>query len=49
MKSKTIRHLIAQDYQQFVSEDLDDLDVEISVAKQSLKRENLSDDNNQSQ
>ena len=44
-----LAHLIAQDYQQFVSEDLDDLDVEISVAKQSLKRENLSDDNNQSQ
>lgn len=44
-----LAHLIAQDYQQFVFEDLDDLDVEISVAKQSLKRENLSDDNNQSQ
>lgn len=32
--------LIVQDYQQFVSDDLDDLDVEISIAKQSLKRDN---------
>ena len=32
--------LIAQDYQKFVAEDLDDIDVEISVAKQSLKRDN---------
>ncbi|WP_165038103.1 5-bromo-4-chloroindolyl phosphate hydrolysis family protein [Enterococcus sp. ZJ1622] len=35
-----LARLIAQDYQQFVSEDLEDLDVEISVAKQSLKRDN---------
>ncbi|MBF8808511.1 MAG: 5-bromo-4-chloroindolyl phosphate hydrolysis family protein [Enterococcus lacertideformus] len=40
-----LAHLIAQDYQQFVSDDLDDLDVEISVAKQSLKRDNENDDN----
>lgn len=32
--------LIVQDYQQFVAEDLEDLDVEISIAKQSLKRDN---------
>lgn len=32
--------LIVQDYQKFVSDDLDDLDVEISIAKQSLKRDN---------
>lgn len=32
--------LIAQDYQKFVSDDLDDLDVELSIAKQSLKRDN---------
>ena len=32
--------LIAQDYQKFVADDLDDIDVEISVAKQSLKRDN---------
>lgn len=31
--------LISQDYQQFVADDLDDLDVEMSIAKQSLKRE----------
>ncbi|HLQ40257.1 MAG TPA: 5-bromo-4-chloroindolyl phosphate hydrolysis family protein [Tetragenococcus sp.] len=30
--------LIATDYQKFVSEDLEDLDVEISIAKQSLKQ-----------
>lgn len=30
--------LIALDYQKFVAEDLDDLDVEISIAKQSLKQ-----------
>ncbi|MEY8445909.1 5-bromo-4-chloroindolyl phosphate hydrolysis family protein [Enterococcus ratti] len=35
-----LAHLISQDYQQFVSDDLEDLDVEISVAKQSLKRDN---------
>lgn len=32
--------LIVQDYQLFVAEDLEDLDVEISIAKQSLKRDN---------
>lgn len=32
--------LIAQDYQKFVSDDFDDLDVELSIAKQSLKRDN---------
>ena len=32
--------LIAQDYQKFVSDDLDDLDVDLSIAKQSLKRDN---------
>jgi len=32
--------LISQDYQKFVSDDLDDLDVELSIAKQSLKRDN---------
>lgn len=35
-----VASLIAQDYQQFVSDDLDDLDLEISVAKQNLKRDN---------
>lgn len=30
--------LISQDYQQFVADDLDELDVEMSIAKQSLKR-----------
>ncbi|GAA3011014.1 5-bromo-4-chloroindolyl phosphate hydrolysis family protein [Tetragenococcus solitarius] len=30
--------LIAIDYQKFVADDLDDLDVEISIAKQSLKQ-----------
>ncbi|MHC5269610.1 5-bromo-4-chloroindolyl phosphate hydrolysis family protein [Enterococcus sp. LJL98] len=32
--------LITCDYQQFVADDLDDLDVELSIAKQSLKRDN---------
>lgn len=32
--------LITSDYQNFVSDDLDDLDVELSIAKQSLKRDN---------
>ncbi|MGM0125252.1 hypothetical protein IGI37_002650 [Enterococcus sp. AZ194] len=32
--------LIAQDYQKFVEEDLEDLDIELTVAKQSLKRDN---------
>lgn len=32
--------LITSDYQNFVSDDLVDLDVELSIAKQSLKRDN---------
>ena len=32
--------LIAKDYQQFVADDLDDLDIELSIAKQSIKRDN---------
>ncbi|MHC5247599.1 5-bromo-4-chloroindolyl phosphate hydrolysis family protein [Enterococcus sp. LJL90] len=32
--------LIVQDYQQFVADDLEELDVEISIAKQSLNRDN---------
>jgi len=32
--------LIAKDYQKFVSDDLDDLDVELSIAKRSIKRDN---------
>nr|WP_122645771.1 5-bromo-4-chloroindolyl phosphate hydrolysis family protein [Enterococcus mediterraneensis] len=32
--------LISQDYQQFVADDLDDIDIELSIAKQSLKRDN---------
>lgn len=32
--------LVTSDYQRFVSDDLDDLDVELSIAKQSLKRDN---------
>ncbi|OJG15475.1 hypothetical protein RU96_GL002288 [Enterococcus canintestini] len=32
--------LIAKDYQQFVADDLEDLDIELSIAKQSLKRDN---------
>ncbi|GMA47843.1 5-bromo-4-chloroindolyl phosphate hydrolysis family protein [Tetragenococcus muriaticus] len=31
--------LITSDYQKFVADDLDDLDVEISIAKQSLKQD----------
>ena len=31
--------LIAKDYQKFVADDLDDLDVELSIAKQSIRRE----------
>lgn len=34
--------LIAQDYQQFVSDDLEDMDIELSIAKQSLKRDNVN-------
>ncbi|OTP11350.1 5-bromo-4-chloroindolyl phosphate hydrolysis protein [Enterococcus sp. 10A9_DIV0425] len=36
--------LIAKDYQNFVAEDLEDIDVELSVAKQSLKRDNGHED-----
>lgn len=32
--------LITSDYQRFVADDLDDLDIELSIAKQSLKRDN---------
>lgn len=32
--------LITQDYQKFVSDDLDDIDIELSIAKQSIKRDN---------
>ena len=32
--------LITSDYQQFVSDDLEELDIELSIAKQSLKRDN---------
>lgn len=35
-----VSKLIKKDYEQFVSDDLDDLDIEISVAKNSLEREN---------
>jgi 5-bromo-4-chloroindolyl phosphate hydrolysis protein len=31
--------LITKDYQKFVADDLDDLDVELSIAKQSIRRE----------
>ncbi len=34
--------LIAQDYQQFVADDLEDMDIELSIAKQSLKRDNMN-------
>lgn len=34
--------LIAQDYQQFVADDLEDMDIELSIAKQSLKRDNIN-------
>lgn len=37
--------LISQDYQQFVADDLDDIDVELSIAKQSLKRDNENERN----
>ncbi|MGM0219961.1 5-bromo-4-chloroindolyl phosphate hydrolysis family protein [Enterococcus sp. AZ126] len=40
-----VSKLIKKDYEQFVSEDLEDLDVEISVAKNSLKRDNDSSQN----
>ncbi|MGC6770133.1 5-bromo-4-chloroindolyl phosphate hydrolysis family protein [Enterococcus sp. LJL128] len=35
-----VSKLIKKDYEQFVAEDLEDLDVEISIAKNSLKRDN---------
>lgn len=35
-----VSKLIKKDYERFVSDDLDDLDIEISVAKNSLKRDN---------
>ena len=34
--------LIAQDYQQFVADDFEDMDIELSIAKQSLKRDNVN-------
>lgn len=34
--------LIAQDYQQFVADDFEEMDVELSIAKQSLKRDNIN-------
>ncbi|EOL43725.1 5-bromo-4-chloroindolyl phosphate hydrolysis family protein [Enterococcus caccae] len=40
-----VSKLIKKDYEQFVAEDLEDLDVEISVAKNSLKRDNESSNN----
>ncbi|MBO0474019.1 hypothetical protein IGL98_001174 [Enterococcus sp. DIV0840] len=40
-----VSKLIKKDYEQFVAEDLEDLDVEISVAKNSLKRDNESINN----
>jgi 5-bromo-4-chloroindolyl phosphate hydrolysis protein len=35
-----VSKLIKKDYEQFVADDLEDLDIEISVAKNSLKRDN---------
>ncbi|WP_207695461.1 hypothetical protein DOK67_0000044 [Enterococcus sp. DIV0212c] len=40
-----VSKLIKKDYEQFVSDDLEDLDIEISVAKNSLKRDNENKDN----
>ncbi|WP_430603477.1 hypothetical protein IGJ02_000980 [Enterococcus sp. DIV0724b] len=40
-----VSKLIKKDYEQFVAEDLEDLDVEISVAKNSLKRDNENKNN----
>lgn len=40
-----VSKLIKKDYEQFVADDLEDLDVEISVAKNSLKRDNESSNN----
>lgn len=36
----SVSKLIALDYQKFVSDDLDGMDIEISIAKQSLSRDN---------
>ena len=35
-----VSKLIKKDYEQFVADDIEDLDVEISIAKNSLKRDN---------
>lgn len=35
-----VSKLIAKDYEELVADDLDDLDIEISIAKNSLKRDN---------
>lgn len=40
-----VSKLIKKDYEQFVAEDLEDLDVEISLAKNSLNRDNERTDN----
>lgn len=37
-----VSKLIKKDYEQFVADDIEDLDVEISIAKNSLKRDNSS-------
>lgn len=41
-----VSQLIVADYQKFVADDLEDMDVEISIAKQSLTRDNSSVDDN---
>ncbi|MGX7197481.1 5-bromo-4-chloroindolyl phosphate hydrolysis family protein [Enterococcus olivae] len=38
--------LISKDYQKFVSDDLEDLDVELSIAKQSIQRNRSYEENN---
>lgn len=38
--------LISQDYQKFVSDDLEELDVELSIAKQSIKRNRSYEEKN---
>ncbi|MGX7136294.1 5-bromo-4-chloroindolyl phosphate hydrolysis family protein [Enterococcus silesiacus] len=40
-----VSKLIKKDYEQFVSDDLEDLDLEINVAKNSLKRDNENNNN----
>lgn len=40
-----VSKLIKKDYEQFVADDLEDLDVEMSLAKNSLKRDNSSENN----